>query len=175
MINKPFGYISSLSDPQGRPLVVDLLKDIPQRVYPVGRLDFDTLGLLLFTNDGELAHRMIHPRYRVPRTYKAVVAGSVPEKSIDRLRAGVRLDDRALCRAKVTLVDQDAKHTVLRLTVTQGKSRQIRRMLEAVGHRVLHLTRTSFGKLGLGDLKVGEYRFLEPEEIETMKKMVRMA
>jgi len=174
MINKPFGYISSLSDPEGRPLVSDLLKGISQRVYPVGRLDFDSLGLMLFTNDGEWAHRMTHPRYRVPRTYKVEVAGEITEEPLNHLRTGVNLDDGYLCRAKVTLVSRSQKKSILRMTIAEGKSRQIRRMLDAVGHNVLHLTRISFGKLVLGDLKVGKYRHLEEEEIASMKKFLHM-
>ena len=174
MINKPFGYISSLSDPEGRPLVTDLLKDVHQRVYPVGRLDFDTLGLLLFTNDGEWAHRMTHPRYRVPRTYKTELAGAVTEEALNRLRAGVRIDDGTPCRPKVTLVSRSQEKSIWRMTIRQGKSRQIRRMMDAVGYNVVHLTRISFGKLALGNLKVGEYRHLEAEEIASTKKFLRM-
>ncbi|MCP4667012.1 MAG: rRNA pseudouridine synthase [Deltaproteobacteria bacterium] len=172
MLNKPFGYICALSDPQGRPLVGDLLKDIPQRVYPVGRLDFDTLGLLLLTDDGEWAHRLTHPSYRVPRTYKVTVAGRLTDKAVQALRKGVPLKDGAAGAAKVTVITRHEKQSVLRMTITKGKSRQIRRMLEAVEYRVIHLIRTGFGMLGLGSLKVGEYRLLETEEVATMKKLV---
>lgn len=172
MLNKPFGYICSLNDPQGRPIVADLFQDIPQRVYPVGRLDFDTLGLLLLTNDGEWAYRLMHPRYRVPRTYKVIVAGKITEETISRLRKGVPLRDGHSGGAKVSLVACDTTQSVLRMTITRGKSRQVRRMLEAVGCKPVHLVRTSFGKLALGDLKVGEYRFLETEEVQAMKKLV---
>jgi pseudouridine synthase len=174
MLNKPFGYICSLSDPEGRRLVTDLLKDIPQRVYPVGRLDFDTLGLLLLTNDGEWAHRLTHPRYRVPRTYKVTVAGEITKDVLSVLRRGVQLEDGPWCRAKVTLIDRNERQSLLRMTITQGKSRQVRRMLEAVGYRVVHLMRTGFGTLTLGDLKIGEYRHLETEEVGSMKKLVGM-
>lgn len=172
MLNKPFGCLSALSDPAGRPLVVDLLKAVDQRVYPVGRLDFDTLGLLLLTNDGEWAHRMTHPRYRVPRTYKAELAGEISEEALDRLRTGIRLDDGSRCSAKVTLLQRAPKKSTLRMTITQGKSRQVRRMMDAVGYQVVHLTRISFGSLALGDLKVGEYRYLDPEEIASTKKFL---
>jgi pseudouridine synthase len=172
MLNKPFGYICSLSDPQGRPIVTDLLQDIPQRLYPVGRLDFDTLGLLLLTNDGDWAYRLMHPRYRVPRTYKAIVAGEITGETICRLRKGVPLEDGPSGGAKVSLIARNATQSVVRMTITQGKSRQVRRMLEAVGYKAVHLVRTSFGKLALGDLKVGEYRFLETEEVKAMKKLV---
>lgn len=174
MLNKPFGYMTSLSDPQGRPLVTDLLKEIPQRLYPVGRLDFDTLGLLLFTNDGEWAHRMTHPRYRVPRTYKVTVAGRINDESIGLLQRGVQVKDGSICRSKVKLVSRNKKQSILKMTITQGKSRQVRRMIEAVGYVVVHLIRTDFGRITLGDLKVGEYRYLETTEVEEMKKLVGM-
>ena len=172
VLNKPFGYICSLSDPQARPLVGDLLKDIPQRVYPVGRLDFDTLGLLLLTDDGEWAHRLTHPRYRVPRTYKVTVEGRMSDEAVDKLRKGVCLGGRPSGSSKVTVITRNEKQSVIRMTITRGRSRQIRRMLEAVGYRVIHLIRTGFGMLGLGNLKVGEYRHLEAEELVQMNKMV---
>ena len=174
ILNKPFGYVSSLSDPQGRPVVTELLRDIPQRVYPVGRLDFDTLGLLLFTNDGEWAHRMTHPRYRVPRTYKVTVTGAITDESLSLLQKGIPLEDGFIYRSKVTLVSRNENQSVLRMTITQGKSRQVRRMLDAVGYSVVHLMRIGFGKITLGDLKVGEYRYLETKEVEEMKKLAGM-
>jgi pseudouridine synthase len=172
MLNKPFGYMCTLSDPEGRPLVTDLVKDVPVRVYPVGRLDFDTLGLLLLTNDGDWTHRLTHPRYRVPRTYKVTVAGQITDEAITSLRSGVLLDQKSVCRARVTRIGHSRKQTVLRMTITQGKSRQVRRMLDAVGYDVVHLVRTGFGTLTLGNLKIGEYRHLETEEVTSMKKWV---
>jgi 23S rRNA pseudouridine2605 synthase len=174
MLNKPFGYICSLSDPQGRPLVTDLLKDIPQRVYPVGRLDFDTLGLLLLTNDGKWAHRLTHPRYKVPRTYKVTVNGRITERAMSRLRKGIRLSDGYTGPSKLSPINLDEKQSVIRITITRGKSRQVRRMLEAVGYEVIHLIRIGFGCLSLGDLKVGEYRPLESHEVASLKKQAGM-
>jgi 23S rRNA pseudouridine2605 synthase len=171
MLNKPFGYICSLSDPQGRPLVTDLLKEIPQRVYPVGRLDFDTLGLLLLTNDGQWAHRLTHPRYKVPRTYKVTVKGRITDRAMNQLRKGIRLRDGFTGSAKLSPISLEEKQSVIRIAITQGKSRQVRRMLEAVGYEVIHLIRTGFGSLALGDLKVGEYRHLESHEVTSMKKL----
>ncbi len=172
VLNKPFGYVCSLSDPEGRRLVTDLLKGVTQRVYPVGRLDFDTLGLLLFTNDGECAHRLTHPSYRVPRTYKVTVAGKITDEAISLLKRGVQLEDGPTGLSKTTLISRSEKQSIIRMTITQGKSRQVRRMLEAVGYRAVHLMRTGFGKLSLGDLRVGEYRHLEKEEIESLRKLV---
>jgi len=174
MMNKPFGTMSTLSDPAGRPLITDLVQGVGQRIYPVGRLDFDTMGLLLLTNDGEWAHRLAHPRYRIPRTYKATVAGQVSDGAINRLQAGVTLDDGPCAPAKVALIARSEGQSVLRVTINQGKRRQVRRMLEAVGHRVVHLIRTDFGGLTLGDLKVGQYRHLTDEELDSLKKRVNL-
>ncbi len=175
MLNKPFGYISSLRDPEGRPVVTDLIMEILQRVFPVGRLDFDSMGLLLFTNDGEWAYRLTHPRYRVPRTYKATVRGRITDEALEKLRRGVRLSDGPSGRATATLIGRNQRQSQVRTTITQGRPRQVRRMFEAVGYEVIHLTRIGFGTLQLGDLKVGQYRHLQPEEIYEMKKMVGMA
>jgi 23S rRNA pseudouridine2605 synthase len=174
MLNKPFAYISALSDPAGRPLVTDLITDIEERVYPVGRLDFDSLGLLLLTNDGEWAYRLTHPRYHVPRTYKLTVEGRISAETLNSLANGVRLEDGFSGPAKVALLRQEEGKSVIRMTITVGKSRLVRRMLEAVGHKVIQLTRIGFGGLELGGLKVGEYRRLETHEVESMKKMVGM-
>jgi 23S rRNA pseudouridine2605 synthase len=175
MLNKPFGYICALSDPAQRPIVSDLLKDIKERVYPVGRLDFDTLGLLLLTNDGEWAHRLTHPRYHVPRTYKLTLEGKITEQALNRLKRGIRLDDGFTGPCKITPIQQDEQKSIIRMTVTLGRSRMLRRMLDAVGYKVIHLIRTGFGSLELGELKIGDYRHLESHEIRAMKKMVGMA
>ena len=169
MLNKPFGYICSLNDPEGRPVVTDLLKGIP-RVYTVGRLDFETLGLLLLTNDGDFSHRLTHPRYHVPRTYKVTVDGIVPEESLEALRKGVLLEDGFSGSSKATLVKQSGGKSVIRLTVNHGRNRLVRRMMEAVGCRTVHLIRTGFGNLELGNLKPGQYRHLEPHEVLALKR-----
>jgi 23S rRNA pseudouridine2605 synthase len=172
MLNKPFGYVSALSDPDGRPVVSDLVKDVGRRLYPVGRLDFDTLGLLLFTDDGEWAHRLTHPRFHVPKTYKVTVAGPVSETALEDLKNGVPLEDGFSGPAKISLVRRDGKASILRMTITSGRRRLLRRMVEASGYTVTHLIRIGFGSLELGNLKVGQYRQLEPSEVEATKKMV---
>jgi pseudouridine synthase len=172
MLNKPFGVVCSLKDPEGRPVVSDLLPGISERVYPVGRLDFDSLGLLLLTNDGEWAFRLTHPRYKIPRTYKVTIQGRITDTAVDLLKKGVTIDEGRPCSAGVTIISRNEKQSLLRMTIKQGKSRQIRRMLEAVDYNVIHLLRTGFGQLTLGDLKVGRYRYLETEEVEGMKKLV---
>jgi 23S rRNA pseudouridine2605 synthase len=172
ILNKPFGYISSLKDPEGRPIVTDLLKGVPQRVYPVGRLDFDTLGLLLLTNDGDLSYRLTHPRYHVPRTYKATIDSMITEKALQSLRNGVMLEDGFSGGSNASLVDQPGGKSVIRITVTQGRKRLVRRMIEAVGYQTVHLIRTGFGNLALGNLKPGQYRYLEPDELLALKRSV---
>ncbi|MFC1866918.1 pseudouridine synthase [Thermodesulfobacteriota bacterium] len=172
MMNKPFGYICSLNDPEGRPVVIDLLSDVSQRVYPVGRLDFDSLGLLLLTNDGDFSHRLTHPRYHVPRTYKVTVDGALPEEVLRSLRKGVQLNDGFSGTSKAALIRQSGGKSIIRLTVTQGRTRMVRRLIEAVGYRAVHLIRTGFGNLEIGNLKIGKYRHLEPDEVTALKMMV---
>lgn len=175
MLNKPFGYVSALSDPAGRPVVAELLQDLGRRVYPVGRLDFDSLGLLLFTDDGEWAFRLAHPRFRVPKTYKVTVAGPVSDEALEKLKKGVHLEDGFSGPSKITLLRKNAKASDLRITITAGRKRLLRRMIEASGYTVTHLIRIGFGSVELGNLKVGRYRRLEPAEVEDMKKMVGLS
>jgi len=174
MMNKPFGYLCSLNDPGGRPVVTDLLKDVPQRVYYVGRLDFDSLGLLLFTNDGEFSHRLTHPKYHIPRTYKITVSGTITEKDLSSLRNGVQLEDGFSGKTNAVLVRHTGGRSIIRLTVYSGRKRMVRRMIEALGHSVVHLIRSGFGDLELGELKIGRYRYLEPKEVQSLKKKVGM-
>ena len=174
MLNKPFGYISSLNDPKGRPLAIGLLKDIPSRVYSIGRLDFDSLGLLLFTNDGDFAHRMTHPKYHVPRTYKVTVKGSISEGALKSIRKGIELEDGFSGTSKAVLLRKEQGKSIIRLTIAQGRNRLVRRMIEAVNYEVVQLMRTGFGQLELGNLKVGKFRHLDPLEVGELKKLVGM-
>jgi 23S rRNA pseudouridine2605 synthase len=172
MLNKPFGYITSMSDPGERAIVTDLIKDIPERLYPVGRLDFDSIGLLLLTNDGDFAYRLTHPRYHVARTYKVTIEGSISEDTLNSLRNGTQLEDGFSGTAKANLISQTGSRSVIRLTVTQGRNRMVRRMVEAVGCRVIQLMRTGFGELELGNLKIGKYRMLTSDEVNTLMHAV---
>lgn len=172
MLNKPFGYITSLSDPEGRPVVTDLIKDIRHRLYPVGRLDFDSIGLLLLTNDGDFSYRLTHPGYHVSRTYKVTVDGRVNEETLRKLRDGVQLDDGFSGTSKAGLLRQSGPRSTIRITVTQGRNRIVRRMVEAAGCKVIQLMRTGFGGLELGNLKIGKYRYLTPEETAGLKHSV---
>jgi pseudouridine synthase len=175
ILNKPFGYICSLNDPQKRPVVTDLIRDEKHRVYPVGRLDFDSLGLLILTNDGDLAHRLTHPRYHIPRTYKVTVDGTLTEETLRSLRKGLRLEDGFSGRSKASLVKQSGGKSVIRLTISQGRNRLVRRMMEAVGYKAVHLIRTGFGDLELGNLKIGRYRYLTTQEVLSLKKSVGLS
>jgi 23S rRNA pseudouridine2605 synthase len=163
-VNKPPGVVSTARDPQGRPTVVGLVPAGP-RLYPVGRLDIDTTGLILLTNDGELAHRLTHPRFEVPKTYRAVVSRPpVRDAAIRALRAGVVLDDGRTAPARVRRLAPDT----LELTIHEGRKRQVRRMCEQVGHPVRRLERVAFGRLELGSLRPGSYRRLNPTEVAAL-------
>lgn len=163
-LNKPPGVVSTARDPQGRPTVVSLVPHV-SRLYPVGRLDADTTGLILLTNDGELAHRLTHPSFEVPRTYRAKVARPpVRDEALRALRDGVELEDGRTAPARVRRLAADT----LELTIHEGRKRQVRRMCETVGHPVRALERVAFGPLRLGGLARGEYRELRPFEIERL-------
>ena len=171
LLYKPAGYVTTRSDPERRRTVLDLLAGVREYVYPVGRLDYDTEGLLLLTNDGDLAARLTHPRHGVARTYEARVAGMPDREAIDRLRTGIPLDGRRTLPAEVVLLNDGRRDRdgVLRITIHEGRNRQVRRMCEAVGHPVQHLTRTKFGTLAGRRLKPGEWRELAPKEIDALK------
>jgi 23S rRNA pseudouridine2605 synthase len=163
-VNKPLGVVSTARDPQGRRTVVSLVPT-HLRLYPVGRLDIDTTGLILVTNDGELAHRLTHPRFEVEKTYRAVVANApVREKALKALSAGVQLDDGRTAPARVRRIAADT----IELTIHEGRKHQVKRMCEHVGHPVKRLTRTGFGPLALGDLRPGAYRRLSAAEAERL-------
>ena len=167
VLNKPAGGVTTADDPQGRPTVVGLVPDEP-RVFPVGRLDVDTEGLLLLTNDGELAHRLTHPSYGVEKEYVAEVEGLPTRAVLRRLREGVELDDGPTAPARATLVDP----SVVRLTIHEGRNRQVRRMCEAVGHSVVRLIRTRIGPLADRSLAPGAWRELTGAEVRSLQRAV---
>jgi 23S rRNA pseudouridine2605 synthase len=174
LLNKPAGYVSTRSDPQRRPTVIDLLQGVREYVYPVGRLDYDTEGLLLLTNDGDLAARLTHPRHGVERTYEARVAGIPDAAALERLRKGIPLDGRKTLPADVRLLSPVRGHDgVLRLTIREGRNRQVRRMCEAVGHPVRTLRRIRIGPLEDRRLKTGQWRELSAEELRALKARVK--
>jgi 23S rRNA pseudouridine2605 synthase len=165
MLNKPVGVISAAKDDRGRKTVVDLI-NCKERIYPVGRLDFDTEGLILLTNDGDFFNKIMHPKSEVYKEYHADVMGRVNKLEIDKLKRGVRLEDGMTLPAKVELLDSSHEASKLRITIREGRNRQIRRMCKAVGHPVTHLKREKIGELGLGDLKKGGFRELSKKEVE---------
>lgn len=165
VLNKPRGVISTLSDPEGRRTLADFLADRRERLFHVGRLDTDTEGLLILTNDGDFAHRLAHPSYEVPKTYLAEVAGVVSPATIKELRAGLVLDDGPVKPTAVKLVSAGADRTLIKITLHEGRQHIVRRTMEAVGHPVRRLSRIGIGPVRLGRLKVGELRDLTREEL----------
>ena len=168
LLHKPIGVLSTASDPQGRPTVTELV-DSEARLYPVGRLDIDSSGLVLMTNDGELANRLMHPRYEVPRTYRAQVGGSPSKRALQALREGVELEDGRSHPARIRVVG-GGRESVLEITIHEGRNRIVRRMLEAVGYPVRSLERVAFGPLELGRLRPGGARRLRPPELTELRR-----
>jgi len=173
LLNKPQGVITTADDPQGRPTVVEYVQ-LPQRLFPVGRLDMDTEGLLLLTNDGELTNRLLHPRYEVERTYLALVPAPVRRITLAELREGVQLEDGLARPRRVRSLDQHQDHVLLEIVMTEGRKREVRRMLDAVGCRVERLARTAYGGVELGELKQGNWRHLTQSEVATLHAAVGM-
>ena len=173
-VNKPVGAVSTAHDPQGRTKVTDLV-DSTARLYPVGRLDADSSGLILLTNDGELANRLMHPRYEIEKRYRVRVRGTPPKGALAALRAGVELEDGRTAPARVEVLDAHGRESVLELTIHEGRKRIVRRMLEAVGHPVLALERVAFGPLELGRLHAGASRRLRPRELEDLWRAARIS
>ncbi len=171
LLNKPRGYLSTVKDPKGRPTIMDLLKGVKWRIYPVGRLDFDAEGLLLLTNDGDLAHQLSHPRFSVPKTYLAKVTGVPEEKKLVRLRKGVILEDGEARAVSCSLTRQREKNSWVRIVVTEGRNHLVKRMFSAIGHTVLKLKRIGYGPIQLGDLPFRQFRYLTPEEVEKVRKI----
>ncbi|MGN0778985.1 MAG: pseudouridine synthase [Aristaeellaceae bacterium] len=169
--NKPIGEVTTVSDPEGRATVMDKFRDYPVRLYPVGRLDYDSEGLLLLTNDGELMNNLLHPSKEVNKTYLAKVSNHVDDDALRRLRAGVTLDDRLTSPANVRLVRHEAFDSIVLVTIHEGRYRQVRRMFEAVGHQVVQLKRVGFGAVQLGDLPRGQWRHLTDAEIKRLKEL----
>ncbi|HKU41674.1 MAG TPA: pseudouridine synthase [Polyangiales bacterium] len=170
LMHKPRGVVTTLDDPEGRKSIKDLLRQVPERVFPVGRLDFQTSGALLLTNDGALAQALLHPTRSVPKVYHAKISGKLDAKRLELLRSGVTLDDgEQTAPADVQIVRQDDKHTFIDVTITEGKNRQIHRMLDAVGRTVLRLTRTGFAELPITGLRPGQMRVLTNAELNELK------
>lgn len=168
LVNKPVGVVTTARDDEGRETVIDLLDDVDARVYPVGRLDRESEGAVLLTNDGDLALRLTHPRYGVEKTYLAAVEGSIKDKSLRRIAGGVELSDGMSEPSRVRLIERATRGSLVEISLAEGRNRQVRRTFEAVGHPVRSLVRTAIGPLMLGRLKPATYRRLKPEEVREL-------
>lgn len=168
---KPIGEISSVSDPEGRATVMDKFRDYPVRLFPIGRLDYDSEGLLLLTNDGELMNNLLHPSHEVRKVYLAKVSNLVNENEIRQLQSGVMVDGKLTSPAKVVFLRKEAFASVLLITIHEGRNRQVRKMFEAVGHQVVSLKRVEFGPISLGKLPLGQWKKLTDSEIEKLKSL----
>ncbi len=171
MLHKPKGFITSMADEKGRPTVADLLTDIEERLFPVGRLDFNTSGLLLMTNDGELSQRLMHPQHRVYKTYRARISGVLSGEKVSRLARGVDIGGFLTAPARVSISKQGERSALVEIQIFEGRNRQVRKMFAAVGTRVVELERVAIGDLRLGHLKEGHYRKLTPREVEALKSL----
>lgn len=171
LLNKPPGFVTTAKDQFNRPTVLDLLKDIPTRVYPVGRLDYQTSGLLILTNDGDLTLKLTHPKHEVFKTYVATVEGRITDASLAQLTEGVDIGDFVTSPAQVSLIKATAAESIVRIAIREGKYRQVRRMFESVGYPVTALQRIELGELNLSGLQEGKWRFLTSEEISYLKQL----
>lgn len=172
LLNKPRGYVTTVREQRGRPKVTDLLKGVEQRVYPVGRLDMDTEGLLLLTNDGEMTYALTHPKYEIGKTYIALVKGVPDQDKLKRFQKGLRLADGMTAPAKVRLLKKQGSNAQLEITIYEGRNRQVRRMCETIGHPVLELKRVSMGFLTLEGLETGKFRMLKKNEAAKLKELI---
>ncbi len=170
MLNKPAGYVSSAKDQFDRPTVIDIIKeDLNARVFPVGRLDYETEGMLLLTNDGDFTYRVTHPKFHMEKTYIAVLKGGITIRALSALRRGVDIGGFVTSPAKVEILDAEAGKTMIEIVIHEGKNRQVRRMLEAVGCKLEYLQRTKIGRVELGNLPLGRWRYLTSHEINYLK------
>lgn len=169
--NKPVGEITSVSDPEGRDTVMDKFRDYPVRLFPVGRLDYDSEGLLLLTNDGEMMNHLLHPSHEVNKVYWTKVSNQVLDSDIFQLQKGVMIDGKLTSPARVRLIRRETFDTILLISIHEGRNRQIRKMIDAIGHQVVSLKRVEFGPISLGDLPCGQWRHLTPLEVEKLKHL----
>ena len=173
MLNKPRGYVTTMSDDMGRKCVAELCSDAPAKVYPVGRLDKDSEGIILMTNDGQFANMIMHPKYKISKTYRVTVRPDISEEQLIRLATGVMLDDKMTEPAQVHVLTKEEGRVVLQMTISEGRNRQIRRMCEAVGLEVARLKRTSVGPVKLGMLKPGTWRELTQQEVAALRNAMK--
>lgn len=173
LLNKPEGYITTVKDQFDRPSVLDLVSDIKERVYPIGRLDYETSGLLLLTNDGDLTYKLTHPKHEVDKTYVARVKGKLTKEEIERFKGGLKIEDYTTAPAKLKVIkyDEQKDSSLLEIKIHEGKNRQVRKMCKAINHPVLRLRRSAMGKIKIGDCEIGKYRYLTEDEIKYLKNL----
>ncbi|SEF76129.1 ribosomal large subunit pseudouridine synthase B [Caloramator fervidus] len=170
MLNKPVGYVTTVKDDRGRKTVLDLV-NVKERIYPVGRLDYDTSGLLLLTNDGDFAYKLMHPSKEVDKVYIAEIEGIPTQDELEKFRKGLRIEDYITSPAKIDILKIKGKNSIVKIVIHEGKNRQVRKMCEKIGHKVVRLKRIQIGNIKLGDLKLGQWRYLTKEEIDWVKKL----
>ena len=173
LLNKPEGYITTVKDQFDRPSVSDILKDVEERVYPVGRLDYETSGLLILTNDGDLTYKLTHPKHEVEKTYLAMVNGIISPEEKRRFENGLQIEDYTTAKAKLKIVkaDEEKNYSVCKITIHEGRNRQVRKMCKAIGHPVRNLRRIQMGRINIRGLEVGEYRNLTEDEVKYLKSV----
>ncbi len=170
LLNKPKGYVTTVSDEFNRKKVTDLI-EVSQRIFPVGRLDYNTTGLLILTNDGDMTYRLTHPRFKVEKVYVTRITGRPTQEKIKAFETGLSIEDYTTAPAKFRIVRHDGKNTIAEITIREGRNRQIRKMCDAIGHPVIDLKRIAMGRLELGELSLGQWRYLTPKEIQYLKKL----
>lgn len=171
MLNKPKGYVTTLKSRYNDKIVLDLVKGIEERIFPVGRLDADSTGLLLMTNDGDLAHKLTHPSHEVAKKYIAEVQGAPGSKKLHRFRKGLRIDGRMTAEAYIRIVKRHRETSILEISIHEGRNRQVRKMCKYIGHPVIELKRIGIGQLRLGNLEIGEWRYLTDKEVNYLKNL----
>lgn len=171
ILNKPLGYVTTMDDEKDRKIVTDLIEGVNERIYPIGRLDMDTSGLLLLTNDGKITNKITHPRNEVVKRYIAIVEGTPNKQELTRFRNGVIIDGKKTSRAKMKIIKNYETESILEIEINEGRNRQIRKMCEAINHPIKKLKRISIGEIQLGGLEVGEWRYLDHEEMEYIKSL----
>lgn len=171
MLNKPVGYVTTLKDEKNRKIVIDLIEGVKERIYPVGRLDADTTGILLLTNDGDITYKLTHPSNKIPKRYIAIVEGIPSKSELERFRNGIKIDGRYTSKARIKIIKTYENESVLEITIHEGRNRQIKKMCEAINHPIKKLKRIAIGELELGELGIGQWRYLNDEEIEYLKNL----
>lgn len=174
LLNKPRGYVTTVADPQGRPIVTDLIRTTKERLFPVGRLDLDTQGALLLTNDGDLAQKIQHPSYEITKTYEALVTGRPQQKKLDSLRKGILLEGKKTSPAQLNIIKTISGSTLVQITIHEGRKRQVRKMFDFIGHPVKSLKRIAYGSLFLNNLEEGSYRRLNKEDLRKIFKKISL-